>query len=540
MVTRAARCAVPLLVVLLMCAGRVVAADRNFSFERYLFDDPPTLFAFVAEINPATGHVLVNGGDSQQPSMPFTWRWGDGAAESGWFPSSHVYDDPSANYVCTVTAHYNGGATDSTRVVIRFVPPDVDPVPLPDGTTVSVPDTLVELTSRMPGYGIPSGLVPFGDEFFPTIPRTLVEYVLWIAATMQRDMVNGDVFLVEGGFRQFVLRDPSFGGMYSLWYTSPVSFAAGDYAFQGTVEWSSFFHEMGHNVTLNFPADHYYGGKVDGSANAIYSETMAQIFQHATAYDVVNTGAEYGLSPDVVADIEASAVQSIVVVRNAYEDYVSGGMDFSSWNDPQTPEDETFNTFMTLAYAFCAHAETGGLGYRLPAKRMAWLLSVFDPYLESLYDRGNDTAEADTFRSTLMVTALSFAFESDLRDEFRGLNFPVSDATYDGLLGMITGVEDGTGHSPVGPALVACSPNPFSCGVRVVYRVPERGRVLLRVCDVSGREVRTLVDREECPGGREAVWDGRDGHGRAVAAGVYLLDLRTEGGATRTKAVVLR
>ena len=41
-------------------------------------------------------------------------------------------------------------------------------------------------------------------------------------------------------------------------------------------------HEMGHNATLNSPADYYFGGKTDGPANAILSETIAQIFQHAT------------------------------------------------------------------------------------------------------------------------------------------------------------------------------------------------------------------------------------------------------------------
>ncbi|MBC8424286.1 hypothetical protein H8E07_09205 [bacterium] len=43
---------------------------------------------------------------------------------------------------------------------------------------------------------------------------------------------------------------------------------------------------MGHNATLNFPAVHDYGGKIDGYVNAIYSETMAQIFQYATAYEL--------------------------------------------------------------------------------------------------------------------------------------------------------------------------------------------------------------------------------------------------------------
>jgi len=36
-------------------------------------------------------------------------------------------------------------------------------------------------------------------------------------------------------------------------------------------------------------------------------------------------------------------------VRRAYEDYLSAGTNFYSWNNPGTPADETFDTFMTLA-----------------------------------------------------------------------------------------------------------------------------------------------------------------------------------------------
>ena len=78
--------------------------------------------------------------------------------------------------------------------------------------------------------------------------------MLSAAAAIQNDLANSNVCLVDGGFRQCVLRDPAAGGMYSIWYSSPVAFGSADYAFQGTPGYSSFFHEMGHNVTLNFPA----------------------------------------------------------------------------------------------------------------------------------------------------------------------------------------------------------------------------------------------------------------------------------------------
>jgi hypothetical protein len=114
--------------------------------------------------------------------------------------------------------------------------------------------------------------------------RATVEYVLSVAAWIQCEFTNGDVYAPDGNFQQVVLRDADFGGMYSIWFTPPPGFAAGDYAFQGSPEDSSLFHEMGHNFTLNSPVEFCYGGKIDGWANAIFSETMAQIFAHATAF----------------------------------------------------------------------------------------------------------------------------------------------------------------------------------------------------------------------------------------------------------------
>ncbi|MBI5838398.1 MAG: T9SS type A sorting domain-containing protein [Candidatus Eisenbacteria bacterium] len=516
------------------------AGEPAFNFSRYLFGEPATLSVMVVEKNEATGYALLNGVDTRPVTGPFTWNWGDGVVEPGWFPMTHTYEDVSRSYVCTVMASYVGGGTDSAQTVVRFAPPSINPVPLPEETAVTIPGTVVELTSRMPGYGIPGDLQPFGDEFFTDVPRPTVEYVLSAAAAIQKDMVNGDVFLVDGGFRQVVLRDSDFGGMYSLWYTSPVSFAAGDWGFQGSIGWSSFLHEMGHNLTLNFPAGYYYGGKIDGCANAIYSETMAQIYQHATAYDLVNQGAAYGLSPDLVLDIRQNAIQTIQGVRNAYERYISTGMNFSSWNEPGSSDDETFDTFMTVAYKFCEHAENAGEGYREPAKRMMWLLAAFDGEMRDRYDQWNNTAEADTFRATLMVAAQSFAFGTDLRDEFRGLNFPVSDATYEELMGRVTGVDTGPGGRITRRIQLACAPNPFRSGTTVAFNLPKAARVSVRVYDTQGRLVRVLADGYEPAGSHRRGWNGADMRGRMLSSGVYVVRVEAEDQVAHAKVVLAR
>ncbi|HTY05326.1 MAG TPA: hypothetical protein VMC86_02315, partial [Gemmatimonadales bacterium] len=143
-----------------------------------------------------------------------------------------------------------------------------------------------------------------------------------------------------------------------------------------------------------------------------------------------------GLPADLALDIANSARASAQVVRSAYDAYVGQGMPFSTWNDPATPGDETFGTFMTVARQFMVHAEQAQ-SYLPPLTRVMRLLRKFDQAMLDAYaPQANDVA-ASTFRATLMVAALSYGFRQDLRAEFRALNFPIDDATFTTLYGLL-------------------------------------------------------------------------------------------------------
>ena len=58
--------------------------------------------------------------------------------------------------------------------------------------------------------------------------------------------------------------------------------------------------------------------------------------------------------------------------------------------------------------------------------------------------------------------------------------------------------------------------------------------------DVTGREVRRLVDGERDAGETRVTWDGRDGTGRLVPAGVFLVRLDAGDRVERTTVVRLR
>lgn len=103
--------------------------------------------------------------------------------------------------------------------------------------------------------------------------------------------------------------------------------------------------------------------------------------------------------------------------------------------------------------------------------------------------------------------------------------------------------EDFSTDAAAGPvssyALYQNVPNPFNPSTTIRYDVPVGGgHVRIRVFDVTGRLVRTLVNRFESPGANFVAWDGRDEVDAPVASGIYFCRFDARG-FTETRKMVL-
>jgi hypothetical protein len=79
------------------------------------------------------------------------------------------------------------------------------------------------------------------------------------------------------------------------------------------------------------------------------------------------------------------------------------------------------------------------------------------------------------------------------------------------------------------PLHLAVAPNPANPGTYISYELTQSTRMVMRVLDVRGYVVRTLVDGWRPAGSHRAFWDGRDDDGRAAASGFYLAVAEWEG-----------
>jgi hypothetical protein len=91
------------------------------------------------------------------------------------------------------------------------------------------------------------------------------------------------------------------------------------------------------------------------------------------------------------------------------------------------------------------------------------------------------------------------------------------------------GVEEKPAADPL-PAVSGISldcPNPFSSKTSMSYQLRSDCRVSLRIHDIAGKLVRTLVNRDQTAGYYLVNWNGKDNVGTQLPAGIYFLRLET-------------
>ncbi len=93
--------------------------------------------------------------------------------------------------------------------------------------------------------------------------------------------------------------------------------------------------------------------------------------------------------------------------------------------------------------------------------------------------------------------------------------------------------------TPEDYALAPNYPNPFNPSTTIEFTLPLNKLISLRIYDMTGREVRTLIAPAEYSAGKHAViWDSKDNNGQAVASGQYIYRLEF-GGFMKSKVMTL-
>jgi hypothetical protein len=96
------------------------------------------------------------------------------------------------------------------------------------------------------------------------------------------------------------------------------------------------------------------------------------------------------------------------------------------------------------------------------------------------------------------------------------------------------------GNLPRVFALAPARPNPVSGATEIRYQLPASSPVQIRVYNVAGQVVKTLVEGKQEAGYKSVTWDGRNDRGVPVGSGVYLYRMEAGSFTATRKMVVVR
>ncbi len=112
-------------------------------------------------------------------------------------------------------------------------------------------------------------------------------------------------------------------------------------------------------------------------------------------------------------------------------------------------------------------------------------------------------------------------------------NWPGPDSCYHIQTNGTTGVDDENNGIPQQFALLQNYPNPFNPNTNFEFRIANVGLVSLKIYDLLGKEVATLMNEVKQPGNYNISWNAN-----GLASGVYLYRL-TAGSFVETKKLIL-
>jgi hypothetical protein len=151
--------------------------------------------------------------------------------------------------------------------------------------------------------------------------------------------------------------------------------------------------------------------------------------------------------------------------------------------------------------------------------------------IDSLFSNAQtDSVATDTFRVLRPLSALTYWWR------LRAGN-PVGWGPYSAARNFTVVLTDvrPSAESPLGFVLEQNFPNPFNPTTQIRFEVPEALNVLLKVYDVTGREIETLVNTRLAAGRHTAIWTAAD-----HPSGVYWLRLEAAGFVVSKKMVLIR
>lgn len=221
------------------------------------------------------------------------------------------------------------------------------------------------------------------------------------------------------------------------------------------------------------------------------------------------------------------------------------GMATLSWGKYYLTEDITGNGYV---FNLWSKAEPAGQIGKLKAKIEIEAIVVADTMVTvtgtdwKLYRVPVSGIDPTIVDSAEVVCTLTMEIENKtgVTISFVYGNFgqPASGIEIPPLSGMVIAVDKNGAQLARNPDLWQNYPNPFNPATQITYYLPQAEKVIVKIYNINGQLIKTLVNEFQPAGIKTVIWNGLDEQGQKAASGIYLYQLQA-GAFLQSKMMIL-
>jgi polyhydroxybutyrate depolymerase len=189
--------------------------------------------------------------------------------------------------------------------------------------------------------------------------------------------------------------------------------------------------------------------------------------------------------------------------------------------------------FITLKYAL----KNNSLTYTVPNVKAVLLTTDNNVRNTPGYSQFGDIAPGEV-KSQVSFPNVIYTQNNPSSIDFTVNIFSNNRFFWSDRMDLIVEITEDKSNLPIEYALKQNYPNPFNPVTKIKYQIPELSFIMLKVYNVLGNEIVTLINEEKSPGTYEVEFNSHSGEARNLPSGVYLYQLRA-GSFVQTKKMIL-
>jgi len=105
---------------------------------------------------------------------------------------------------------------------------------------------------------------------------------------------------------------------------------------------------------------------------------------------------------------------------------------------------------------------------------------------------------------------------------------------------VATGIEESNNNTPADYSLKQNYPNPFNPETTIEFQLPETGIVTIKIYNMLGQLIKTLVDEVKSAGSHSVKWNGKYENEKSAVSGIYIYQMKANEYQATKKMITLK